>query len=48
LAQVETGVTHLAAAKQHQKRSRKMICCALIMILLAGIAVAIILAITLK
>mmetsp|Transcript_3804 Transcript_3804/g.7740 ORF Transcript_3804/g.7740 Transcript_3804/m.7740 type:complete len:353 (+) Transcript_3804:69-1127(+) len=47
LAQVETGVTHLAAAKQSQKRSRKMICCILIMILIAAIAVAIILAITL-
>eukprot|EP00889_Picochlorum_renovo_P005385 jgi/Picre1/32415/NNA_007761.t1 len=40
LAQVETGVTHLAAAKQSQKRSRKMICCILIMILIAAIAVA--------
>lgn len=48
LAQVETGVTHLAAAKRHQKRSRKMICCALILVVLAAIAVAVILFVTLK
>ena len=46
-AYVETGVTHLVQAKRFQKRSRRCLCCMLIMILIAAIVVAIVLGITL-